>query len=45
MSASSRGETSIWPDVLGRIIQGYTHEFNNRLLVLVGVRDLLEPNG
>lgn len=32
-----------WGEVVERIVQGFTHDLNNRLLVLVGVRDLLEP--
>ena len=38
-------QTDAWGEVLGRIVQGFTHDLNNRLLVLVGVRDLLEPDG
>lgn len=38
-------QTDAWGEVLGRIVQGFTHDLNNRLLVLVGVRDLIEPDG
>jgi hypothetical protein len=36
----------VWSRVMARIVQGFIHDINNRLVVLVGVRDLLEePDG
>lgn len=41
--ASTSASDDPWGRILGRIIQGFAHDLNNRLLVLMGVRDLLEP--